>query len=156
MRGPNRSVNIPIMTRAGMVSATLRINKVLTWSLLRLSVSPIADKNGAWLNHTKKVRKNAIQPKWRILFLPEKDKIFSLSLVGAMGVDDDIGSFLKRLTSRLLQGVRCTKNNNLRHPRGCNGYASCFCSQCYKTKAYPVINNTAPYIRGFQEVLEKD
>ena len=136
MRGPKRSVNMPIMTRAGMVSATLRINKVLTWSLLRLRVSPIADKNGAWLNHTKKVRKNAIQPKWRILFLPEKDKIFSLSLVGAMGVDDDddIDSFLKGLTSKLLQGVMCSKNNNLRHLRGCNGYASCFCSKRYKTK----------------------
>ena len=58
----------------------------------------MADKNGAWLNHTKKVRKKAIQPRWRILFLPVKDKILSLFLVGAAGLgdgDDDISGFLK-------------------------------------------------------------
>jgi len=89
---------MPMMTRAGIVKATFNINKVFTWSLVRFKLSPIADKNGAWLNHTKKVKKNAIHPRWRILFLPLKEKIFSLFLFGAVGLgdgDDDISGFLK-------------------------------------------------------------
>ena len=93
MRGPKRSVNIPMMTRAGMVNATLRINKVFNWSLLRFILSPIAERNGAWLNQTKKVRKKAIQPKCSILFLPAKDKTLSLPPEDS-GTDDDIDGFL--------------------------------------------------------------
>ena len=58
----------------------------------------MADKNGAWLNHTKKVRKKAIHPRWSIWFLPVKERILSLFLFGAAGLgdgDDDISGFLK-------------------------------------------------------------
>uniref|UniRef100_UPI00331EB4A3 hypothetical protein n=1 Tax=Pseudomonas sp. HY2-MNA-CIBAN-0224 TaxID=3140471 RepID=UPI00331EB4A3 len=61
----------------------------------------MADKKGAWLNQTKKVKKKAIQPKCRILFLSLKEKILSLSCVGAADLevgDDDINEFLKGLT----------------------------------------------------------
>ena len=73
-----------------MVKATFKISKVLTCCLVKSRVSPIAERKGAWLNQTKKVRKKAIHPKCRILFLPAKDKTLSLSFVGGTGVADDI------------------------------------------------------------------
>ena len=62
----------------GIVSATLRIKIVLISSSVRCSVSLMSNINGAWLNQTTKVRKNANQVKCRILIFPVKEKRFSV------------------------------------------------------------------------------
>jgi hypothetical protein len=67
------------MTRAGMVNATFKINNVLICELVKPIDSAISPNNGAWLNQTKNVMKNAIHPMCNILFFPEKEKIFSFS-----------------------------------------------------------------------------
>ena len=56
-----------------MVSATLRISRVLSWAFSSPSDAPMAPSSGAWLNHTKKVMKNTIHDRWRIFIFPVKD-----------------------------------------------------------------------------------
>ena len=80
LRGPNESTSIPITIRAGIVSATLRINSVFTCCSVNPNVVCIASSKGAWLNHTIKVIKNAIHVRCKILVLPTNDNKFSFAL----------------------------------------------------------------------------
>jgi hypothetical protein len=72
--GPYLSVSIPIIMRAGMVSATFKINKVLISLAFKPRLLAITPSKGAWLNHTKKVIKNAIQLKCNTFILPTNEK----------------------------------------------------------------------------------
>jgi len=72
-RGPYLSVTIPIITRAGIVNATLRIRSVLISLLDNPKLVAITANNGAWLNQTMKVIKKAIQLKCNIFIFPVND-----------------------------------------------------------------------------------
>ena len=63
--------------RAGMVRATFKIRIVFICDLSMPSVCAITIIKGAWLNHTTKVIKKAIQVMWRILIFPEKENRLS-------------------------------------------------------------------------------
>jgi hypothetical protein len=63
---------MPMMIRAGMVKATLRISKVFICAILMSNDLAIEASSGAWLNQTTKVIKNAIQLKWSIFIFPVK------------------------------------------------------------------------------------
>jgi len=65
---------MPTMMRAGIVSATFNINSVLTSCVLSPNVSRQTAINGAWLNHTIKLMKNATQVRCRVRVLPLKEK----------------------------------------------------------------------------------
>ena len=56
-----------------MVRATLRMSRVLISLALSPRLAPMTPSNGAWLNHTKKVIKNAIQLKCSTFILPVKE-----------------------------------------------------------------------------------
>jgi len=59
--GPCLSTNDPTTIRAGMVNATLQSKRDLKFFISKnVNASTIADFNGAMLNQTKKVKKNAI------------------------------------------------------------------------------------------------
>ena len=55
---------MPTTSRAGTVRARLQSPSVTSWPLLRWNCLPIVVANGAKLNHTTKVRKNANQVRW--------------------------------------------------------------------------------------------
>jgi hypothetical protein len=77
-RGPKASTSMPMMMRAGMVSATFRISSIFTCWSLSPKASRIDTSSGAWLNQTKKDRKNANQVRCRIWYLPENENSLSL------------------------------------------------------------------------------
>lgn len=80
LRGPKTSTSMPIMIRAGIVSATFKINKVfICWSD-KPNDSCIAINKGAWLNQTRNVTKNASHVRCKILVLPLKVNKFSFGL----------------------------------------------------------------------------
>jgi len=64
---------MPITIRAGMVKATLSINKVFIWLGVKPRLVAMLAINGAWLNQTKKVMKKAIQLMWSIFIFPLKE-----------------------------------------------------------------------------------
>jgi hypothetical protein len=60
-----------------MVSATFKRSIVLISELLMPKVLAIISIKGAWLNHTTKLMKNAIQVICRILIFPQKESRFN-------------------------------------------------------------------------------
>ena len=58
-RGPNLSTKIPMIIRAGIVSATFRISRAFHCASLRSNAAVRAPLNGACANQRTKVRKNA-------------------------------------------------------------------------------------------------
>ena len=70
MRGPYLSTSMPMMIRAGMVSATFMIRSALTSCWLSPKVTWIAAINGAWLNQTIKLMKNANQVRCNVRMFP--------------------------------------------------------------------------------------
>ena len=66
--GPHLSSAMPTTIRAGIVSATLHIAKTFICDLVSQSnCANIVVANGAILNHTKNVIKNAIHVRWSAL-----------------------------------------------------------------------------------------
>ena len=59
--GPNKSVSMPMMIRAGIVNATLRINRVLISDFVKPRLSAMDCNIGARLNQTKNEMKKTIQ-----------------------------------------------------------------------------------------------